>query len=129
VIELTPLARELLAGANMGIVATINADGSPQQSVVWVRERDGAVQFVTFEGRVKHRNLVRDARAGVLILDAKDPYRYSHVRGTAVVESEPTGTVVEELSWKYWGRAWHGNPAGGHVLVSVIPERISEYGA
>lgn len=41
---LTPLARELLAGPHFAIVATVNADGSPQQSVVWARERDGEGQ-------------------------------------------------------------------------------------
>ena len=40
---LTLLARELLAGPHFAIVATVNADGSPQQSVVWARERDGEV--------------------------------------------------------------------------------------
>jgi pyridoxine/pyridoxamine 5'-phosphate oxidase len=52
---LTRQARELLRGPNFAVIATINADGTPQQSVVWVAEHDGTVVFSTVEGRAKHR--------------------------------------------------------------------------
>jgi PPOX class probable F420-dependent enzyme len=72
-ISLSDETVRLLDGPNYAVVATVNPDGSPQTSVVWVG-RDGAdVLFSTVAGRVKHRNLLRDPRVSVTVLDAADP--------------------------------------------------------
>jgi PPOX class probable F420-dependent enzyme len=95
---LTPLARELLAGPHFAIVATVNPDGSPQQSVVWARERDGEVIFSTVEGRAKPRNLKRDTTINVLIIDGENGYRFSSISGTARLESDNADALIDELS-------------------------------
>ncbi len=125
--ELTPQARTLVDGNNFAVVATINADGTPQQSVVWVLERDGEVLFSTVEGRAKHRNLLRDPRVGVLVLDDANGYHYSEVRGTARIEPDATGSLIEELSQKYTGEAWVENSTRPRVIVAVTPEHITEH--
>ena len=67
------LARVWLDAPEYATIATIQPDGSPQLSVVWV-ERDGDDLLVsTIEGRRKHANLVRDPRATVLVYPASCP--------------------------------------------------------
>ncbi len=94
---------------------------------MWVRERDGEIVFSTVEGRAKHRNLLRDSRIGVLVLDDANGYHYSEVRGTARIEPDPDGSLIEELSQKYTGEAWVEQARTPRVIVAVTPEHITEH--
>lgn len=125
---LTSQARELLAGPNFAVVATVNADGSPQQSVVWVRERDGEVIFSTVVGRAKPRNLLRDPTISVLVIDGQDGYRYSAIHGQARLESENADELIDELSHKYTDEPWVETQTQPRVTVCVTPHRITEHG-
>ena len=124
---LTRQCRELLRGPNFAVITTINADGTPQQSVVWVAEHDGNVIFSTVEGRAKHRNLVRDPRIGVLVLDRTDGYRYSQIRGIARLESTNADALIDELSRKYTDKAWVEKQTRPRVNVIVTPTRLHDY--
>ena len=124
---LTPQCRELLRGPNFAVITTINADGTPQQSVVWIAEHDGNVVFSTVEGRAKHRNLVRDPRIGVLVLDRADGYRYSQIRGVARLDSSNADALIDELSRKYTGQAWVEKQTRPRVNVIVTPAHQHDY--
>jgi PPOX class probable F420-dependent enzyme len=102
-----PLSAEtlrLVDGRNYAVLATVNPDGSPQTSVVWVG-RDGAdLLFSTVEGRVKHRNMVRDPRVSVTVIDSADPENYVELRGTVSMSPDVGSQVDNQLSWKYDGK-------------------------
>ncbi|HET7899861.1 MAG TPA: PPOX class F420-dependent oxidoreductase [Candidatus Nanopelagicales bacterium] len=125
---LTDLARELLSGPNFAMIATVAADGTPHQTVVWAGERDGRVVFSTVRGRVKERDLLADPRISVLVLDAEDPYRYVTLVGTAMLEDEGAVALIEEMSLKYTGEAWVERATGARVNVVVDVEKVLEYG-
>jgi len=124
---LTPQCRELLRGPNFAVITTINADGTPQQSVVWITEHDGNVVFSTVEGRAKHRNLLRNPRIGVLVLDRADGYRYSQISGTARLDSTGADALIDELSRKYTGQAWVEKQPRPRVNVIVTPVHQHDY--
>ena len=71
----------LLDGKNYAVLATVNPDGSPQTSAMWVGRDGDDLLFSTVEGRVKHRNMLRDPRVSVTILDSADPENYVELRG------------------------------------------------
>jgi PPOX class probable F420-dependent enzyme len=125
---LTSLARELLGGPNFAVIATANSDGSPQQSVVWVRERDGEIIFSTVEGRAKPRNLERRNAINVLIIDDENGYRYSSISGTVRFESENADALIDELSHKYTGDPWVETQPHPRVTVVVTPTRVIDHG-
>jgi PPOX class probable F420-dependent enzyme len=125
---LTDLARELLAGPNFATVATLTAEGTPHQTVVWAGERDGRVVFSTVRGRVKERHLLADPRISVLVLDAEDPYRFVTLVGTATLEDEGADALIDEMSHKYTGEAWVERATGARVNVVLEVERVVEYG-
>ncbi|MEM4383370.1 MAG: pyridoxamine 5'-phosphate oxidase family protein, partial [Candidatus Caldarchaeum sp.] len=52
--------KRIVHGRNFGFLATVNPDGSPQVSPVWVDEADGYLFVNTAVGRVKERNTRRD---------------------------------------------------------------------
>ena len=78
----------LLDGPNYAVLATINADGSPQTSAMWVGRDGDDLLMSTVEGRVKHRNMVRDPRVSVTVLDSADPEIYVELRGSVTMTSD-----------------------------------------
>jgi PPOX class probable F420-dependent enzyme len=129
-ISLSDETVRLLDGPNYAVVATVNPDGSPQTSVVWVG-RDGAdVLFSTVAGRVKHRNLLRDPRVSVTVLDAADPENYVELRGRASASADVGRRVDTALSWKYDGQdPGADQPGAVRVVVRVAVQKVTGYAA
>jgi PPOX class probable F420-dependent enzyme len=117
-------ARELIDGKNFATVATIQPDGAPQASVVWVKREDNYVLYSTVRHRRKYRNLVADPRTSLVIYEAADPYEYLEIRGTSVITDDPEGALIEELSRKYTGEAFQDAPGNQRVIVRVIPTHV-----
>lgn len=120
-------ALELFEGRNFAHLATINADGSPQVSPVWVHARDGLIEVNTSRGRVKDRNMSRDPRVALSITDAHDPYVRASVQGE-VVEQTEEGSVehIDFLSEKYDGVTPYPKLTPGMVRVvyRIRPRRV-----
>jgi PPOX class probable F420-dependent enzyme len=117
------LAAELLAGANFGHLGTINGDGSVQVSPVWVHIEHGRPVFNTAEGRVKWRNMRRDPRVTLEVIDSSG-YRSVEIRGRAVMTREGAREHADELALKYTGEPFDNFVEGvERVKVTIEPER------
>src|SRR3954470_16495544 len=116
-IELNEATRRLLDGPNFAVLATINRDGSPQTSAMWVGRDGDDVLFSTLAGRRKHRNLERDPRASVTVLDSDDPYNYVELRGRVTIEEDVGRAFDIGLSWRYDGHDPDPDPAGAVRLI------------
>jgi PPOX class probable F420-dependent enzyme len=117
------LAAELLAGANFGHLGTINGDGSVQVSPVWVHIEHGRPVFNTAEGRVKWRNIRRDPRVTLEVIDSSG-YRSVEIRGRAVMTREGAREHADELALKYTGEPFDNFEDGvERVKVMIEPER------
>ena len=75
--------RDLIGAPHFAHLATINRDGSPQSTVIWVQRDGDDVLFTTGARYRKTRNMARDPRVALSIHDANNPYRYIEVRGMA----------------------------------------------
>lgn len=123
--ELTADVRTLFDGVNFATVTSLNADGSPQASVVWAKTDGDDIVFSTVRGRRKDLNFARDPRTAIVVVDHVNPYRYAEVRGKVTVSADPTGALIDELSHKYTGKSWVEAHAGAErLIVRVIPERV-----
>ena len=126
--------RAVLDSPVFATVATVQPDGTPQQSVVWV-ERDGDdVLFMVGVGSRKERNLRRDPRVSVLVCPPEAPYGYAAIRGRAVFEPALSERLRDDLAVKYVGRTYAEHVErtpearaglGEVVAVRVTPERIA----
>ena len=106
----------LLDGRNYAVLATVNADGSPQTSAMWVGRDGDELLFSTVQGRVKHKNLLRDPRVSVTVLDAADPENYVELRGRVTMTPDIGRKVDRQLSWKYDGKDPEpDNPGAGNA--------------
>ena len=125
---LTDEQARLLLEPNFATVGTLNADGSPQLTIVWIDWDGKHVLFNTAAGRAKPRNLERDPRVSVLVLDSEDGYRWVAVRGTAELATEGADEHIDKLARKYTGEGWQPKPGERRLVVRVRPEHVSAYG-
>jgi PPOX class probable F420-dependent enzyme len=117
--------RRLLDGKNFATVATLNSDGAPQASVIWVAREGDVVLFTTTTERQKGRNLARDPRVSVLVLDGDNPYNSVEIRGTAELVEDPGKTLSKALSHKYLGvDPPHESDDVVRLIVRVQPKRV-----
>jgi PPOX class probable F420-dependent enzyme len=108
--------RRLLDEPNHAVLGTINPDGSPQTSVVWVGRDGDDVLISTAAGRRKERNIRRDPRVSLAVYDQADPEVYAEVRGRAAVQEDPGRELAARLGEKYDG------PGGGQKFLDLPPE-------
>lgn len=123
----------LLDSPVFATVSTLNRDGSPHQSVVWVARDEADLVFTVATGSAKERNLRRDPRVSVLVSPPTEPYTYAAVRGHATLRSDPTGELLDQLARKYTGRGrdeHHGDAADRQrdtpmTVVRMSPDRVA----
>ena len=127
--ELPEAARELLkSNQAYAHVVTMNRDGSPQVTLVWVDEQDGRLTFNTRRTRMKARNLERAPRVVVSVQDPSNLGQCLLVRGRATVTDEGAVEHIHRLSQKYAGRDYNLQPDEERVTVIVDADRIGGAG-
>jgi PPOX class probable F420-dependent enzyme len=114
-----------------GNLGTLMKDGSPQVTPVWVDYDGKYVRVNSAKGRVKDRNMRRDARVSISLQDPANPYRYLEVRGL-VVEITENGADdhINKLSQKYLGKSVYPFRQPGEVRVTykIEPQKVSSMG-
>ena len=125
-IQLSDATLRLVDGRNYAVMATVNPDGSPQTSVVWVGRDGDDLLFSTVEGRVKHRNMVRDPRVSVTVIDSADPENNAELRGRVSMTPDVGRRVDTQLSWKYEGKDPDADrPGAVRVVVRMPVDKIT----
>ncbi|MFJ1899422.1 MULTISPECIES: PPOX class F420-dependent oxidoreductase [unclassified Streptomyces] len=130
-VHMSEKLRETLDSGVFATVATLQPDGSPHQSVVWVGRDGDDVFFVTGVDKLKVRNLRRDPRLSVTINPPDEPYGYAVISGTARFESAGSRERMDELAVKYTGRTYAGQHPEQHaalpelITVHVTPEKLA----
>jgi PPOX class probable F420-dependent enzyme len=129
-IALSEATLRLVDGKNYAVLATVNPDGSPQTSVIWVGRDGGDLLFSTVQGRVKHRNMLRDPRVSVTVIDSADPESYVELRGQVSMTLDEGRRVDTELSWKYDGRdPGEDRPGAVRVVARLAVQKVTGYAA
>ncbi len=132
---LHPDARALLESAALVHMVTLNADGSPQVTVVWAGvDGDDIVTAHLFRS-LKVRNLERDPRVSLSLegdkLDERGLKEYLVVRGRARIEEGGAAELLERLAHVYLGPEVRfppiDDPPAGYV-ARITPERLSGVG-
>jgi PPOX class probable F420-dependent enzyme len=122
--------RRLLDGRHFAAMATINPDGGPQTSAMWVGRDGDDVLFSTLAGRRKHRNLLRDPRVSVTILDSDDPYNYVELRGTVTFTEDVGRRFDTALSQAYDGKDPDPDPPEAVRLIGrIVVTKATGYAA
>jgi PPOX class probable F420-dependent enzyme len=123
---LTDKVRGLFDGKNFAVLSTLEPDGKPHSSVVWVGRDGDELVFALPESRRKTANIRRDPRVAVVIYDAASPYESVQVQGTASIEDDPDGVLIDQLSHKYTGGPYPGfaGPNPQWVIARVTADKV-----
>jgi PPOX class probable F420-dependent enzyme len=127
--SLTEEQANVLRGKHLAYVATVNRDGSPQVTPVWVDTDGEAVIMNTAIGRVKERNLRRDPRVMIAVNDPANPNATQVlIRGRAQLIEEGAKEVIDRLARKYTGLDEYPwlQPGERRVTIRVVPNGAAE---
>jgi PPOX class probable F420-dependent enzyme len=122
---------DLLESTALAHIATLGHHGEPQSNPVWFDWDGEHVKFSQTKARQKYRNLQRDPRIALSIVDPENPYRYLEIRGEVTrVEEDPNIDFISSMAKKYLGldRYPYHQPGDERVVVFVRPEHTNQMG-
>lgn len=117
---------DLLESNALAHVATVGPRGEPQVNPVWFGWDGIHLRFSQTTTRQKYKNVQREPRIALSIVDPANPYRYLEIRGKVVaVEPDPEFAFIDSMAKKYLGQdkyPWN-QPGDERVVIVVAPER------
>jgi PPOX class probable F420-dependent enzyme len=114
-----------------GSLGTTMQDGSPQVTPVWIDYDGTHVRFNSARGRVKDKNVRRDPRVSIALMDPENSYRYLEIRGRVVEITENGADAhIDALAKKYLGKDKYPWRKAGETRVTykVEPDKVSTMG-
>ena len=123
---------DLVASTALAHVATIGPSGEPQCSPVWFDWDGTFLRFAQVSGyQQKVRNLRREPRIALSVVDPANAYRYLEVRGRVErIEPDPDWSFINAMAKKYLGQDRYpfGKPGDEWAVVVIRPERTTQMG-
>ena len=130
--RLSPGAVALLKEPHVANFVTLMPNGSPHVTVVWVDVDDDGrhVLINTSDGRQKMRNIARDRRVAISVVDAHNSRRTVQVRGTVIDQNHDDAVAhIRKLSRKYRGTEdYEIRPGVRRVILRIEPDHVTETG-
>ena len=122
---LDPKVKALATDKNFAVLTTLMPDGQPQTQMMWVHADDEHVLINTEVHRQKFKNVERDPRVTVMVIDRENPYSYAEVRGRVVetVRGDEARADIDALSQKYLGQPYGTQIQSERVILKITPDR------
>ncbi len=123
--------RDLFRKKAFGAFTTLMPDGSPQATPVWIDWNDGEIWVNSALGRQKDRNVRRDPRVAVAVIDPENPYRYVEIRGRVrEITQDGADAHIDRMAMKYLGQDKYPfrQPGEQRVLYKITIEKAHAIG-
>lgn len=126
---LTEPVIKIIKDKNFAFLGTIMKDGRPQVSPIWIDidDNNNIILFNTAQGRIKHKNISRDPRISLSLVDKNNPYSMVTIQGT-VIEQTTIGADehIDKLAKKYLNidRYPSHSPSMTRVICKIKPEKM-----
>lgn len=121
--------QDILQSPTLAHVATIGPKGEPRVSPVWFDWDGTSIRFSLNKGRQRYRNLLRESRIALSIVDPTNIYRSLEIRGRVIrIDEDANGSFGNAMSRKYLNRDRNADeiePGEERVIVTIEPERVS----
>lgn len=128
-----PSIAKLFEGKNFAFLATLMKGGTPHVTPTWVDidKSNNTILINTAKGRIKHRNISRDPRVGVSVIDFSNPYHMVSVRGKVIEQTngKEADDHIDKLAKKYMGKDKYPGRAPGEerLLLRIKPEHVAHW--
>jgi PPOX class probable F420-dependent enzyme len=128
-IELPDKIRKAIEGPQFWHLATVNPDGSPQVTTIWVMPKDGNIVVNTALGRKKPRNLDRNPSVALSWVDPENGYHSASIQGRVVDKytGDQAEKDIDDLAQKYLGQSPYPWRSPGEQRVTYIVEPTHVY--
>lgn len=127
--ELPDQLKGVLDGANFAHLATVNPDGSPHVTAMWVERAGDRIAFNTAEGRRKLANVRRHPLVSISIFDSDHPYQPFTIQGRVVdVTRAAADEMIDRLAGKYLGVDEYPYRSPCEIRVALIVEPLEVVG-
>ena len=118
---------QLFQKRNIVFIATIMKDGAPQLSPVWANYDSGYILVNTAEGRIKHKNILRDPRVAISVVSHDNPLDMTTIRGI-VEEIIPDYDYAhaDKLTLQYLGQKYYPFKRENEkrIILKIKPESV-----
>jgi PPOX class probable F420-dependent enzyme len=125
---LTSTVRQILEGRHLSVLATTNADGHPQTSVIFVKREGDEILFSTIKGRRKTTNMLRDPRVNLLVHGVPvddEASTYATISGTVELTDDHDGWFHQAMYDIHMGGATPPpEPPGQRMIVRITPQKV-----
>ena len=118
---------KLFSAKNLVFIATLMKDGSPQLSPVWANYESGYILVNTAEGRIKHKNILRDPRVAVSVTSNENPLDMTTIRGTVVaIIPDIKYHHADKLTQQYMGRNHYPFKRDNEkrIILKIKPHKV-----
>ena len=125
--NISPEVAKLVEDKNLAFVATLMKNNSPQITPVWIDLVDGMILVNTAKGRVKQKNVSRDPRVAIAIVDRTNPYNMVTIQGNVVEQiAEGADKHIDKMAKKYLGvdKYPFAMPGEERILLKISPRKI-----
>ena len=123
--ETIPQSHRDLLDAQVATLATVGANGRPQQSIVWFLAEEGTIRFSLASSRQKTVYLQRHPACSLLIVDPEVSQRYLEVRGSAEIEADADYVFAGKVGAKYKADLrQYDAPGETRVVVTLVADRV-----
>jgi PPOX class probable F420-dependent enzyme len=126
-----PHIRKLFEDKNFVFLSSLMKDGSPHVTPTWVdieNGKNGNILINTAKGRIKQKNISRDPRVALAIVDQNNPYNMVTIRGKVIeqISGDTAEEHIDKLAKKYLGKDKYPgrSPGEKRILLKIKPEKI-----
>ncbi len=121
---LQPEVKSLLSRPNFAHLSTLMPDGSPNTTPVWIGLDGDHILIGTGEESLKARNLRRDPRLSLSVVDFHDPYEEVQIRGRVIeFRDDAKHQVMDVISHKYIGAPFPMPGGPGRIAIVIEVEK------
>lgn len=120
--------QRLLQGRNLAFISTLSRDGSPHITPMWADMEGDVILINTFESSAKSKNIKKDPRIAISIVESNNPYNMVSIKGTVIDQTtEGADEHLKKLAKRYLGigKYYYREPNRKRVILKIKPEKAT----
>ena len=120
--------QRLFQGRNLAFISSLSKDGSPHITPMWADMEDDVILINTFESSAKSKNIKKDPRIALSVVESNNPYNMVSIKGRVIDQTtEGADEHLKKLAKRYLGigKYYYREPNRRRVILKIKPERAT----
>ena len=117
----------LFQGRNLAFISTLSKDGSPHITPMWADMEGDLILINTFESSAKSKNITRDPRIAISVVENNNPYNMVSIKGRVIEQTtEGADEHLKKLAKRYLGigKYYYREPNRRRIILKIKPEKV-----